>query len=233
MRITCIRHISFEKIGVIEQWAQINGCQLTEIKSYLGEKLPKLDDFDLLVILGGPQSATELDKYIYLSEEIELIKQSVSAGKLLLGICLGAQLISVALGGETSKSAEKEIGIYQVNLTEEGKNSTLFSGFTSNFPCMQWHGDTFSIPKGAKLLASSEACTNQAFSYGDSVFGMQFHLEVTKEIVKDVISHCSEDLSPSKYTQSSNEIINSEFEVINFAMHKILNNLYSNFKKLS
>lgn len=226
MKIVCIRHISFEKVGAIEVWAKNNGHFLKEIKTYSGQNLPELEDFDFLIVMGGPQSAIDINKYSYLREEVELIKKAINGKKLVLGICLGAQLISKALGAEVKISLEKEIGIYPISLTSEGKNSILFKDFPNSFPAIHWHGDTFCLPKESKLLASSLGCENQAYSYKDNVYALQFHLEVTKSILKDLIEHCHEDLKqPGKYIQDSKKIIDSDIDSINTMMHSLLNNI--------
>jgi len=225
VRIHYIRHISFEKVGIIEEWANQRNYSLTETKTYKGDLLPSVDDFDALIIMGGPQSAAELEKYPYLRYELELIKSTIEANKPLLGICLGAQLISRALGAKVSKSAEKEIGVFPIELTEEGSNSKAFSGFKHKFPAIHWHSDTFDIAKGARLLASSKGCKNQAFSYGKNVHGVQFHLEMTKPILKDLIAHFPEDLKPSKYTQSIEKMLEHDIEGINKQLFLLLDNI--------
>ncbi len=121
-------------------------------------------------------------EYPWLAAEKAFIAAAIGAGKPVLGICLGAQLIAAVLGGTVSKGPQPEIGWYPVELTPAGRELPLFAGFPDRFTALHWHGDTFSIPPGATHVASSAACANQAFAYdGGRVVGLQFHLEETRE----------------------------------------------------
>jgi len=154
----------------------------------------------------------EEDRFPFLREEDLFIKESIQRGKRVLGICLGAQLIAKALGAKVFKAPEKEIGWYDVSLTEEGSRDPWFASFPKVFRVFQWHEDTFEIPKRAKLLATSTAVPNQAFRYGENAYGLQFHLEVTPEMIRDWVNEYG-DPCPS----SSGRIMTmteSEFEPI-------------------
>jgi GMP synthase-like glutamine amidotransferase len=135
--------------------------------------------------MGGPMNVYEEDKYPFLKSEDLFIKEAIQSGRSILGICLGSQLIAKALGATVFKAPVKEIGWYEVSLTKEGLKDPLFSGFPKRFSVFQWHEDTFEIPNQAKLIVTSSSVPHQAFRYGGNVYGLQFHLEVTEEMVRE------------------------------------------------
>lgn len=229
MKIHAILHASFETVGIIEDWAQENGHSLSLTHSYADQALPHVEDFDFLIIMGGPQSPSQQSLYPYLTHEIQLIQKSITANKLILGFCLGAQLIGEALGAKTLKSPEKEVGIFPIILTEEGKKDPVLQGFNESFNVIHWHNDMPSIPKEAVLLASSLGCPNQAFRYKNHVYGFQFHMEITQENAEDMCIHCPDDLTPSQFTQTKQIFLNSDFHSINEKMKTILDRLTQNF----
>ena len=150
--------------------------------------LPEPDSVDLLVIMGGPMNVYEDDEYPWLNGEKDFIRACISEGKAVLGICLGAQLIAEVLGGEVTRAPHEEIGWHPVELTEPGRGLQVFADFPDRFTTLQWHGDTFSIPPGATHAASSEAVSNQAFTFdGGRVIGLQFHLEETRETLEELV----------------------------------------------
>jgi GMP synthase-like glutamine amidotransferase len=130
------------------------------------------------------------DDLPYLRREEEYIRQAIGRGVPVLGVCLGSQLIAHALGAEVRRNAVKEIGWYEVHVTDAGRSDPMFQEFRSPEPVFHWHGETFDLPQGAELLASSERCRNQAFRIGAAVCAMQFHLEITPAMIAD---WCLED----------------------------------------
>lgn len=225
MRIHYILHASFEKLGTIENWAQKNNHYLSGTHTYKGEQLPDTAQFDMLIIMGGPQSAVELDKYSYLRDEVTFIKQVIKENRPVLGICLGAQLIGAALDASPEQSPNKEIGIYPIQATAEALQDPLFKKFPKQFDVMHWHNDMPGLPKGGVLLAKSAGCPRQAFRYGDKVYGFQFHMELTPELVKKMLEHCPKDLEPSSYVQSKVELLKQDLTAINQKMHITLDYL--------
>ena len=155
--------------------------------------------------MGGPMNIYEEERYAWLAEEKEFIKKAVYSGKIVLGVCLGAQLISDVLGGLAAKNRHKEIGWFPVRLTEEGQASPIFSALPDRFPALHWHGDTFSIPPGASRMAESDACSNQAFILGKAI-GLQFHLESNPESMKRLIDHCAEEMTAGPYVQMPEDL---------------------------
>jgi GMP synthase (glutamine-hydrolysing) len=225
MKVHALIHAAFEKAGVVEDWCLKNKYEFKETNSYLKESLPSIDEFDFLVIMGGPQSPRDFERYPYLKNEITLIKQAIDNNKLVLGFCLGAQLIAEALGAPTQSSPEKEVGVFPVQLTEEGRKDPLFVDFPAEFPVIHWHYDMPSLAEGAVLLAASAGCPHQAFRYKSKVYGFQFHMEITKKLAKGLILNCPEDLKASRFTQSVKDFLANDFEAINQKMELILDRL--------
>jgi GMP synthase-like glutamine amidotransferase len=155
-------------------------------------------DYDALVMMGGPMSVHDAEKYPYLKAEEELIRDFVKRGKRVLGVCLGAQLIARALGARVFKGAEPEVGWYHIQPTAEGRADALFSklirGQSPHLTVFHWHAETFDIPEGARRLASSELFPNQAFAYGNGVYAFQFHIEVDRRIVYDWMKDAYPDI---------------------------------------
>ncbi len=146
--------------------------------------LPQLKDVSALIVLGGAMGANDDSKHPFLIDLKELICQVVAAGIPYLGVCLGGQLLAAALGAKVVSNRWEEIGHFSASLTEEGKRDQLFKGILPEFLTFQWHHDSFDIPVGGVLLASSAACPHQAFLVGDTAWGVQFHPEVTEEIIR-------------------------------------------------
>ena len=190
MRIHCVLHASSEGPAAIEHWAQAKGLEFATTKTYAGEQLPDTNEFDFLVVMGGPQSPLEIEKHPFLRDEIELVSRAVADHKVILGICLGSQIIAEALGAATQRSPEKEIGVFPIDLTAEGRVDPIFKNFPDKFSAFHWHNDMPGIPKGAVLLAQSLGCPHQAFRYGDRVYGLEFHLEPTRESAMELIDNC-------------------------------------------
>jgi len=144
---------------------------------------PSLDKYNGLIILGGYMGVYEADKYKHIKVEMQLIESALKKEIPILGICLGAQMLAHALGSDVRKSPKKEMGWYDVHLTNEGQQDPLFNHFQKREKIFQMHGDTFDIPKSATHLAYSEICQAQAFRYNDKAYGLQFHLEVDQAMV--------------------------------------------------
>lgn len=173
-----IRHVAFEDLGSFAPVLEAAGYALQYLEPAEGfSRIAAAEDADLLVILGGPIGAYEDDAYPFLREELRLVQRRIAAGRPLLGICLGAQIIAKGLGAEVYPGRVKEIGWSPIQLTAEGSRSCL-RHLGEEVPVLHWHGDTFDLPKGAQRLASTALYENQAFSYGDAVLALQFHLEV-------------------------------------------------------
>ena len=207
MKVLVLRHVPHEHLGTLAEALIANNITYEYVNFYENYS-PNITIEDLcgLIILGGPMNVYETDQYLFLEMEDKLIKEAVEKGVPILGICLGAQLIAKALGAKVIKNKEKEIGWYPLKMTEEGSKDRLFNHFNSEETVFQWHGDTFEIPNGAVHLAESSMCTNQAFRYRNNVYGLQFHIEVTPEMILEWLNvpENQEEISPLK------EMINPE-----------------------
>ncbi len=207
MRLLSLEHVPFEDAANIAVWAKQRGHQIVSWPLYRETSRPVLADFDWLVIMGGPMNVDEEEHYPWLAWEKDLIRQAIAAGKIVLGICLGAQLIAAALGAQVRANPVKEIGWFPVQLTPSGMASPVFAGFSREFVAFHWHGDTFDLPPGAVHAAVSAACAHQALIYGDRVLGLQFHLESTAPSVQRLLDHCGADLVKGPYVQSAAEML--------------------------
>jgi GMP synthase - Glutamine amidotransferase domain len=180
-----IQHVACEGPGLLEQELINKGWELDlRCMDAPGAKLPdNLSEYQAFIILGGPMGAYEEGMYPYLFKVQELVREAASRKIPTIGICLGGQLIARALGADVGPNPIKEIGWSLVHLLPEGQASSLFANLPAVLSVFQWHGDTFALPEGAVLLASGEYCHNQAFVYGDNIWALQFHLEVTLAMI--------------------------------------------------
>lgn len=192
MKFLVFQHVPHEHPGLISKFAHEKGyIQLDIVELWKPYAIPDPKDYQALIVMGGPMGVYE-DKDLFPSKDAEIKFIQNNIGNLpMIGFCLGAQLLAHAFGtavypNNIDGKIQKEIGYYDTFLTQEGQSSPIFKGFSQTFTAMQWHGDTFDIPKDAVHLASSTLCKNQAFSY-KNIFGIQFHCEFTPEMIKKQI----------------------------------------------
>ncbi|HPF20171.1 MAG TPA: type 1 glutamine amidotransferase [Syntrophomonas sp.] len=185
MRLLVIQHVSAEGLGLFHDPLMARGWELDiRCMDMAGVSLPdNLAGYQAFIILGGPMGAYEENIYPYLYKVEELVREAATNNLPTVGICLGGQIIARALGAEVCPNPEKEIGWSHISILGEGKSSPLFLGLPDELPVFQWHGDTFSLPTGAVLLATSTVCRNQAFLYNDHIWALQFHLEVNPTMI--------------------------------------------------
>lgn len=226
MRVHFIKHAPFEGPAAIEAWAKAKKHEITFTETYNERHFPAQDEFDMLVILGGPMSVNDIGKYPWLSGEKGFISMSVSSGKKVLGICLGAQLLAECLGGRVYPAQEKEIGWHNVYLTEAGRELKLFDGFPHEFSAFHWHGEMFEVPAGCERIAYSDACDNQGFVFDGRIAAFQFHLEATQKSAAELYENCPDDVVPSKYVMAADAVMEKKnrFSFINEQMIKFLDN---------
>lgn len=179
MHIHWLQHVAHEDAGCIAPWLATRAQRLSRTRLWAGEPLPARPDFDALIVMGGPMNVDEHDAHPWLLPEKTLIRAAIDAGRPVLGICLGSQLIADALGAPVTRNAHTEIGWFDVELNADGRRHPLFADWPERFSAFHWHGDTFAIPDGAQNLMSSQACAHQAYVWGERVVGLQFHPEIT------------------------------------------------------
>lgn len=204
MRISVLQHVPFEGLGSMADEFSARDFVVTTHPLYRNEPVPTLDDFDWLVIMGGPMNVGDTTEYPWLIAEQQLIAAAVTNGKRVLGICLGAQLIASALGAAVTPGRHREIGWHPIQgLATDSVYSPLFA---TNPTVFHWHGDTFALPHGATHIARSAACPHQAFAIGRRVLALQFHLETTAESAQALLKHCGNELDGSHYVQPANVV---------------------------
>jgi GMP synthase (glutamine-hydrolysing) len=185
MNLCVLQHAAFEGPGEIAAWAGQHGHSVSIHHLYRGNPLPRLDAFDLLVVMGGEMNIYQYRDWPWLKPESEFIRSALAQGKRALGICLGAQLIADALGARVFQNAEHELGWLPISWTDEAR--AAFPGLPATTTVLHWHGDTFELPPGATRLASSAGCPEQGFLIRNKCLGLQFHLEVDPTLVKEFV----------------------------------------------
>lgn len=227
MRVHFLQHVPFEGLASIQTWLESNSHSLTTTRFYLDENLPRLEDFDCLIAMGGPMSVNDEHQYAWLFREKRFIDSAIGNDKVVLGICLGAQLIANVLGSKVYKNAFKEIGWYPVRKTEEAEQAHVLSSLPLQFTAFHWHGETFDLPRGALHAAKSEACLNQAFVFGTKVIGFQFHLESNRRSVGALIVNSLEEIDADRYVQLPEKMLENEesFAGANQIMNSILDEI--------
>lgn len=203
LRIHHLQHVPFEGLGSIEPALSARGHRLSASHLYRGDSLPAVDAFDWLIVMGGPMGVHDESLHPWLAAEKGLIRDAIAAGRSLLGICLGAQLIAQVLGAAVTRNAHREIGWFPVERSAAAAATRIGAALPPRFDAFHWHGDTFALPPGAVHLARSEACANQGFVFAERVVGLQFHLETTPESARALIAHGGDELDGSRYVQAA------------------------------
>lgn len=230
MRLHYLQHVPFEHPAGILEWALARGFLIDATRLYAGEPLPALEDFDWLVLMGGPMNVYEYDRYPWLAAEHELVGRAARAGKTVLGICLGAQLIACALGGRVRRNREREIGWYPIAETDACRASPWAGVLGEGLAVLHWHGDTFTPPPGALHLATSRACAQQGFVWGGRVLALQFHLELGREDLARLVECCAEDLAAGgRFVQAAADMLapDAPFDAARAALERALERLHA------
>lgn len=219
MQVLVFRHIGMEHLGLIGPSLETAGIgyRYVDLHRDAGAQI-SVDAADGFIFMGGPMSVN--DNLPYLRRELGIIASALAVGKPILGVCLGCQLIACALGVSIYPNAVKEIGWAPIHKTDAGRRDPLLSGLADSEPVLHWHGETFDLPAGATWLAYSENCSQQAFRYGSNVYGLQFHLEVTPEMIaewsqaevnRDDISLLTAPIDPYAYQERMYELSSQVF----------------------
>lgn len=226
IRVHVLQHVAFEGLGSIAEWLDVQQARVSCTAFFEPHwQLPPVDSFDLLIALGGPMSVNDEAELPWLSAEKAFVAQSIAAGKAVLGICLGAQLIASAQGAKVYPGPNKEIGWWP--LQGLSVSAEQFA-FPLQLDVFHWHGETFDLPSGAVHLARSEGCAHQAFQLGARVLGLQFHLEATPETAQALRTHCADEVqreAGKPFVQSDHDLAQAPLEryaEVNQLMTRIL-----------
>lgn len=204
MKAHILQHVPFEGPGHIGDWLAARGADIGSTRFWESPVLPDPAAVDLLVVMGGPMSVNDEAEFPWLVAEKRFIAKVVALGRPVLGICLGAQLIASAHGARVFRNTDKEIGWFDIQAADAGGEGFRFPETTT---VLHWHGETFDLPAGARLLASSPACRHQAFQLGGRTIGLQFHLEMTASSLRAIVDNCRGELVPGRWIQDEATIL--------------------------
>ena len=236
MNIHFIQHEIFEAPGAYLDWAKSRKYNISFSKVFEGEKLPdNAENIDMLIVLGGPQCPATSSKecsHFDARAEISLIKKCIDAGKTVVGICLGSQLIGESLGFKFGHSPEKEIGNFAIELTEQGLQDEKINHFGKTLVVGHWHNDMLGLENDNQNLAFSKGCPRQIVKYSNIVYGFQCHMELTNEVVKKLIDSEKDLLNLSKihpFVQSPEEILDFDYSEMNEKLYVFLDKLTQDY----
>jgi GMP synthase (glutamine-hydrolysing) len=219
MRVLIIQHVAFESPGYFQTLFLEYGADVRFLNQFK-ENEGSHPDFDLLLVMGGPMNIYEEDRYPWLKEEKWLIKRAISDNKVVIGVCLGAQLIADALGKKTYRNTTREIGWFPVQ-----KSNSVILNFLPDFATVfHWHGETFDLPDKCIAFYRSDITENQAFLYENRVLALQFHLEMVPLGGQLLCDNCRDELDESEYVMDAEEI-EKGFDKYSYSNHRILKNL--------
>jgi len=205
MRIAVLQHVEFEGPAAVADWAAGRGFPLRVFHLYRDAALPSLSDFDMLTVMGGPMSANDEAQLGWFGPEIALVRDAIAANKTVLGICLGSQIIAIALGARVYPGSAKEIGWFPVQRTMG--SHPLFDKLPDSFTPFHWHSETFDLPHEAKLLAESKITATQAFAVGQRVLGLQFHMEASEKSVRVLLKGAAHEIGYGAFEQQPGTIL--------------------------
>lgn len=189
MRVLAFRHVPYEGLGLIEPALAAHGIEVDHCDLYRpGAAIPPMETYSGLIFLGGPMSVN--DELPFILEEMRLMERAALREMPMLGVCLGSQMMARALGGRVYRNSQQEIGWFEIELSQAGRRDAVLGCIGERETVFHWHGDTFDLPPGAELLASSQRTPHQAYRIGRSTYGFQFHLEVTPAMI---VHWCKED----------------------------------------
>lgn len=187
-----LQHTAAETLGTIQDALTDAGREARYVRPFLGDSVPAhLGGVEGLILMGGPMGVRDAETHPFLRQEMRLVEQALHDGKPVLGVCLGSQLLAAALGAPVRRAQRGEIGWYPVRWSEAARGDRLCGGLPDTFTAFHWHGDVFDLPDGAVSLASSDRTSHQAYRFGESAYGFLFHMEITEEMVREMIRNFS------------------------------------------
>ena len=228
MEILVFQHHPQEGLGTIKHWLESHEASITYHKFFEDQSIPNIDDYDALIIMGGPMSVNDEDEHPWITDAVKTIKRAIDSNKKVLGICLGAQLIAKSLGAIVKPNQHKEIGLHPI-FPVKTSNTDVFT-FPNPLNVIHWHSQTFDIPPNATHIAQSEACSNQGFQLGKNVIGLQFHLELDKDSLESLVKEFKDQLIQDQYVHNEgriNSITNEEFENMQKSLVNLLNYFFN------
>lgn len=206
--VHCIQHSERVRPLTVAEWAAERDAELRVVRVDEDDRLPTPDEVERLVVLGGGMNTDQGGDHPWIDGERDWLRDVVDRGRAhVLGICLGSQLLAEALGGSVGRAAQPEIGWQRIERTPEGDDDPVFASLPATFDAMQWHGDAWSLPPGARLLATSAGCPAQAFGWGDRVRAVQFHPEFTHARTTELAATTTDDLTPRGWIQAPAEFL--------------------------
>lgn len=237
MNIHIVQHEDFEAPGAYLEWAVSRYHNVTFSKVYLNQPLPKTtENIDLLLVMGGPQgpdTTIEECPHFDAKAEIALIQNAVENNKAVVGVCLGSQLIGEAFGAPFEHSPEKEIGVFPIQLTENGLKDSKINHFGSELEVGHWHNDMPGLTAESKILASSKGCPRQIVSYSDLVYGFQCHMELNPEVIELLIAADEDFLltnTKHQFVQDPDKIRSFDFTEMNQKLFVFLDKLEAEYR---
>lgn len=206
LRVVTIRHVEHESAGFIATWARAAMATYREVLPFRGMEIPEEPDCDILVVMGGPMGVYDAHRYAWLSAEKRCIERVMARGAVVLGVCLGAQLIADVLGAPVRKNRVSEIGWFPIRKTEAGLRDRRMDAMPETISVLHWHNDTFDLPAGCLSLYESDGCANQMFISGSNTVALQFHLEATEQSLEQLIAGETATLLPSATVMSAEQM---------------------------
>lgn len=225
MKVVCVAHSDFALGDHILSWMEDKHYTFAYCRPFQGDLLPQVNEFDWLILTGGMYCLLEKNKYPFLLDEIRFVEEAITHNKIVLGFCLGAQIIGESYQQKTEPSPHREIGVFPVELTPEGMNDPLLTGLPASFNVSHWHQYMPGITETAKILATSQGCPRQIIRYSSKVYGFQCHPEATFQNTQKAISLFEKELTPGPYVQSKEQFLQSDFSAMKNIILSILNNI--------